>query len=188
MADMVYVPFPRELYNDLVRFSDGRIDPAEWAADRLEAWIEHNFSSLTNGLGWASDSFMANFEDRIEEFAEKYYPAALTYWANELDRDLEANQAKRRPLIWKEITVPASSEVRMTYGGSPHYGLIYNGKIKDSDGEFSPSEWASKIAGGTSRNAWRDIWFKTPTKPTWTPATVLREEALVSRKGTLEAS
>lgn len=182
MTDVIFVPFPKDLYDDLIRFSNGRINPVDWAVERLEAWIEQNFSSETMGMGWANDSFMENFEPRIEEFAEKYYPLALTYWAEQADKDMESYLAKRKPLVWKEITIPASSDVRMSYGGTSHYATIHDGKIKDGDGEFSPSEWSSKVADGTSRNAWRDLWFKFPSKKDWVPAELIRQQARDSIK------
>lgn len=177
MTDVIFVPFPKELYDDLIRFSDGRVNPVDWAVERLEAWIETNFSSETMGMGWANDTFMENFEPRIEEFAEKYYPPALTYWAKQEDKDIESYLATRKPLVWKEITIPASSDVRMLYGGTSHYATIHDGKIKDADGQFSPSEWARKVADDTSRNAWRDLWFKVPGKKEWVPAELIRQQA-----------
>lgn len=186
MSGTIFVPFPKELYDDLIRFSDGRVNPAEWAVERLEAWIESNFSSEMNGLGWANDSFMANFEPRIEEFAEKYYPSVLAYWAEKDDENLDAYRAKRKPLVWKEVSIAASSEVRMAYGGTSHYAIIHNGKIKDDDGEFSPSEWARKVAGDTSRNAWRDLWFKAPGASNWVPAMLIRQQARDSLESELD--
>lgn len=177
MTTVIYVPFPKKLYDDLIRFSDGRCDPVTWAVDRLEAWIETNFSSETLGLGWANDRFMSLFEDRIEEFALEYYPPVLEYWRQQDESRLSEFEARRRPLVWKSVVVPAGSEVRMSYGGQQHYAKVFDGKIKDGDDEYSPSEWASKVADGTSRNAWRDLWFKVSGETSWTPATALRERS-----------
>ena len=183
MSETLFVPFPRKLYDDLIRFSDGRCDPVDWAVDRLEAWIDTNFSSEEMGLGWANDRFMGLFEDRLEEFAEEYYPSILEHWSNQDANRVTELEARRRPLVWKLVVVPAGSEVRMSYDGQHHYGKVHDGKIKDDDGEFSPSEWASKVAGGTSRNAWRDLWFKFPGDANWVPATLLRERARANLKG-----
>ena len=65
----------------------------------------------------------------------------------------------------------------MHYGAEDHYAEVKNGRIVDETGRYSPSEWASKIAGGTSRNAWRDLWFKEPLARTWVPAQLLRDQA-----------
>jgi hypothetical protein len=178
MADEIFVPFPRKLYDDLVRFSDGKCDPVYWAVDRLEDWIERNFSSECSGMGWASDGFMAMFEERIEEFAAEFYPDAISYWEEQGDRQIAEKLAARRPLVWKGIEIAGGSDVRMGYGGREHYGKVVDGKITDDDGAFTPSEWASKVAGGTSRNAWRDLWFRAPGSTTWLPASLLREVKL----------
>jgi hypothetical protein len=182
MTEYVYLPFPKQLYDDLIRFSDGRCDPMYWAVDRLEQWIESNFYSECNGNGWRSDSFMDQFSDRIEDFAEEYYPWALAHWEKQGERHIAERRESRRPLVWKAVTIAAESEVRMSYGGLEHYAKVKDGKIKDGDGEFSPSEWASKVAGETSRNAWRDLWFKAPEETTWVPAMLLREKLRKSLK------
>jgi hypothetical protein len=53
---------------------------------------------------------------------------------------------------------------------------------------ISPSEWASKVAGGTSRNAWRDLWFKEPLSKTWVPAQLVRDQAQqeIQERGAIE--
>lgn len=182
MPDAIYVPFPKQLYDDLIRFSDGRCDPVAWAVERLEAWIELNFQSEVSGLGWASDKFMGYFDERIEDFAEEYFPEALKHWEVQGEHDLAERNSNRRPLVWKTVVIASGSDVRMSYGGQHHYAKIHDGKIRDNDGDFSPSEWASKIAGGTSRNAWRDLWFKAPGETAWSPATLIREKFLKSLK------
>ena len=110
----------------------------------------------------AFDRFNGFFGKRDVEFAELYFPEVAAEWLKE---DVEAHTSRRKeaqPLVWKEITVQHGSAVRMPYGGKHHYAEIKNGRIVDESGSYSPSEWASKVAGGTSRNAWRDLWFKEP--------------------------
>jgi hypothetical protein len=63
------------------------------------------------------------------------------------------------------------------YGDQHHYATVQRGHIIDDGKEYSLSEWASKVAGGTSRNAWRDLWFKEPLSKTWVPAQLLRDQA-----------
>ena len=178
MTETVFVPFPKRLYDDLIRFSDGRCDPAEWAVVSLERWIDRNFETEMSGLGWANDDFMRMFSDRMEDFAEAFYPAVLDYWAAQ--DGLADKKPKGRPLVWKGIVIEAGSDVRMSYGGEQHYAKVEDGKIVDADGAFTPSEWASKVASGTSRSAWRDLWFRAPRETTWNPATVLRQKFLES--------
>lgn len=185
MADVVFIPFRKSLYDDLVRLSDGRCNPAEVAEARVIAWIDQNMTLSTQG-GWADDDFASFFDDRSREVAEKYAPWVLEEWDRAAGSAQAAHQRKRQPLVWKEITVPTGSEVRMPYGGTLHYATVGEGKIVDKDGAFSPSEWASKVAGWTSRNAWRDIWFKLPTSSQWMPATLMRETARAAREASAD--
>jgi hypothetical protein len=162
---VVYIPFERELYSDIVRFSDGRIDPAELARAQVLTWVQLSFGVWDEHWG-----------DRADEAAEKYAP-----WLLE-DRDrktLEITSAERtrnRPLVWKELSVAPGTEVRMTYNRTDHFAVVQNGKIVDHDGQFSPNEWALKVTG-TARNAWRDLWFKEPHSPGWISARALRDRA-----------
>jgi hypothetical protein len=168
MPDIIYVPFDRELYDDVIRFSDGRLDPVDLADNQLRSWIENSLE-FGDAKEWA--------EDRLEELAGKYAPQVLKRWKNEDAQQLRQRSAESRPLVWKEVTIPSGSEVRMFYNGTHHYAAIKSGKIVDHGTEYSPSEWASKIAAGTSRNAWRDLWFKEPLSKTWVPAQLLRNQA-----------
>jgi hypothetical protein len=105
-----------------------------------------------------------------------------------MEQVTEKQKADRKPLVWKEVSIPSGSEVRMPYGGQHHYAKIRGGHIVDDDGEkYSPSEWASKVAGGTSRNAWRDLWFREPLSKTWVPAQLLRDQAREERKSSKSA-
>lgn len=165
MSDTVFIAFPRELYDDIVRFSDGRIRPEILAADQVEDWVSYSVEfGLTEDWG-----------DRLEDVAEKYAPHVLAKVQSDISLDLSAPASQ--PLIWKGVVVPGGSDVRMSYGGGDYYGKVAGGKIVDDSGAYSPSEWASKVAGGTSRNAWRDLWFREPYSKNWVPAQVLRAQA-----------
>jgi hypothetical protein len=161
----IFIPFPRRLYYDIVRFSDGRIRPEAIAADQVEVWLQ---GSVDFGDQWG---------ERVEEVAQIYAPDVYQRWMDEDERALYSARADNRPLIWKEVSIDAGSDVRMTYGGTMHFARVKRGRIVDEAGEFTPSEWASKVAGGTSRNAWRDLWFKDPMSKNWVAAQTLRSRA-----------
>ena len=167
MSDTISVPFPRKLYDDVIRFSDGRLDPVQIAVDELRNLIEGTIED--HGVEW--------WGDRVDEVAEEYAPHIAEKWRNEDREAITAMGRQRRPLAWKEVTIPHGSEVRMQYGRDHSYARIEDGRIVDEGEGYTPSEWASKVAGGTSRNAWRDLWFKLPTTSQWVPAMVLREQA-----------
>lgn len=168
---VIYIPFPRALYDDIVRFSDGRIRPETLAAHQVESWVS-NSVEFDFGEDWG---------ERIEDVAEKYAPHVYEKWQAEDAAASSDARADSRPLVWKEVTIPAGSDVRMAYGDGHQYAKVKRGKIVDDGGSYSPSEWASKVAGGTSRNAWRDLWFKEPLSKNWVPAQLLRDQA---RRGT----
>ncbi len=163
--NVIYIPFPRDLYDDIVQFSEGRLDPVDLAGDQVFNLFERNLGDLTDQ--W--------FGDNIYEFALRHFPD----YAAELLKESQETIKARDPLVWKEITVPHGSKVRMFYDGSYHYAKVENGKIVDKDGAFTPSRWAMKVANNTSRNAWRDIWFKGALEKEWFPATLLRQQAKV---------
>jgi hypothetical protein len=119
--------------------------------------------------------------DRLEEAAALFVPELAEQWRQEDETGATQQRlADSQPLVWKEVTVAVGSKVRMAYGGTHHYATVKRGHIvEDGDNrEYSPSEWASKVAGGTSRNAWRDLWFREPLSKIWVPAQLLREQAL----------
>jgi hypothetical protein len=160
-----------ELCSDVVRFSDGRLDPFETAAEQLRNFVERSVETAPELWG-----------DRLDEVAEKYAPHVWKSWIKDDERRSEHWRADNQPLVWKGISVRPGSEVRMFYAGKIHYATIKRGRIIDDGQEYSPSEWASKVADGTSRNAWRDLWFKEPMSTTWIPAQLLRDQAQQAAK------
>ncbi|MBK8456555.1 MAG: hypothetical protein IPL47_05070 [Phyllobacteriaceae bacterium] len=166
MTGMVlHIPFPKSLYDDIVRFSDGKLNPAVLAENLIVAWIERDLE-FGEGDYWG---------ERIEEVAEVYAPHLINRWESE--RASSVTQTMPRPLIWKKVEVPSGSEVRMAYDGMHHYAEVRDGKIVENGNRYTPSEWASKVANGTSRNAWRDLWFRKPLSKNWDLADDLRKRA-----------
>lgn len=160
----VFIPFDRVLYSDIVYLSGGQIDPGALAETLVRSWIEN---TIRDGL-WP--------EEHLETVAEKYASDVYAQWMEE-DFRTYSRKEDAVPLVWKEITLRPGTEVRMAYGGKHHYAKVQGGRIRDEDGAYSPSEWASKVAEGTSRNAWRDLWFRQPPSFTWVPAQLLRQQA-----------
>lgn len=172
MTEMLLIPFPRSLYDDIVRFSDGRLDPVLIASNRVESWVENSVDPIVGDPEvWG---------DRIEEVVARYAPDQAVHWET-LRR--ESGVTPTAPLIWKQIVVPHGSDVRMEYKGALHFAKVANGKIVDDGKGFSPNQWASKVADDTSRDAWRDIWFREPHSSQWVAAYVLRERVRESRRG-----
>ena len=62
----------------------------------------------------------------------------------------------------------------MEYKKQISQATVKNNKIDFKDENYSPSELASAIAAGTSRNAWRDLLIKRPGDTGWCLADELR--------------
>ena len=163
----IFIPIPRKLYDDIVRFSDGRLDPVVLAQNTLENWVVNDLGDLFGEDHWV----------RWEEAAEIYAPHLLERLEKERGEVLARHREESKPLVWKEVSISAGSEVRMAYSGTHHYAKVERGCIMDDGKEYSPSEWASKVAGGTSRNAWRDLWFRERLSQQWASAQRLRDQA-----------
>jgi hypothetical protein len=85
--------------------------------------------------------------------------------------------AQKLGLSWKQVFLPEGTSVSMRYGGAVHYAEISGGAVVDDDGAFTPSEWATKVANNTSRNAWRDLWLRMPGDVQWVLADELRSNS-----------
>jgi hypothetical protein len=64
--------------------------------------------------------------------------------------------------MWKNLLLPPGTKIRMTYKHVAHHASIEGDDFIYQDKKTSPSEFANKVANGTSRNAWRDLWIKRP--------------------------
>lgn len=171
MSEVIYLPFNKRLYDDVVRFSDGQCDLLWVMEDQFHDFIRRTADDYCHGV-------IGDDPVRLRQFLAIYHPDIVARWEAEeaSNRTNDAVSDERwSPLVWKEVEVPAGSEVRMQYGGAYHSAKIIGGKIVDRDGQFSPSEWASKVAGGTNRNAWRDLYFRFPGKQEWAAASTLRD-------------
>lgn len=158
MPETIYVPFPKRLYDDVIRFSDGKIDPVHLATEQLETFIERTI----NDVDW--------WGERWPEVAEIYAPTEYESWKK------SAEGRSARPLIWKSLTLPNGTEFRMTYKGTDHYAKAVDGAAVDLDGRYSPAEWCRKVANYTQRNAWRDIWLRRPGEKDFKQAQSLKDE------------
>lgn len=168
-TDVVFIPFSKDLYDDLVRFSDGEMDVPSWAEEQILDYLERNIGAATSQL----------FGSRAKEFYEKYAPDYAKEVADRLERaeELEMMELLEKSLVWKEIEIASGTKVRMQYGGAHHFAIVRDGKIEDDSGRYSPSQWAMKVANGTSRNAWRDIEFRDSFATHWKSAELLRSRA-----------
>jgi hypothetical protein len=78
-----------------------------------------------------------------------------------------------RPWVWKGVELPHGTELRMTYNGRTHSGMIQNGRWMIGGREYSsPSSAAGALArtkagGSPSLNGW-ELWeAKLPGTERW---------------------
>jgi hypothetical protein len=94
--------------------------------------------------------------------------AAIEYWLNNADwktEDLMPEIFERPQYLgyhWKSILLPPGTQVRMTYKGTTHHASVEGDDFLYEGEKMSPSEFANRVADGTARNAWRDLWIKRP--------------------------
>src|SRR5262245_28475716 len=98
MPEYVYVPVEAQLCADIIRFSDGELDPFRLANDQLR-----NFVERTVAMNWEL------WGDRAYEVAEKYAPEVLEQWSKQDERRSAERRENNRPLVWKDVSVPAES-------------------------------------------------------------------------------
>jgi hypothetical protein len=75
---------------------------------------------------------------------------------------------------WGTLFMPNGTLVRMEYKRQTYQATVKFDKIDYKGETHTPSELASKIAAGTSRNAWRDLMVKRPGDTEWCLADELR--------------
>ena len=139
-TEYISIPFPKALYDMIIIRSGGRLDPVQLAADQVEGFIERNTKE---------DGFWT--EAGLEAFAEE--ERVRNSGINE--SDLLSGH------LWKPVWLNNGTRLRMTYKGKSHYAEIKGDKIQGEDCKFdSVSQWVRHVAGGTSRNAWLDVWIK----------------------------
>jgi hypothetical protein len=69
---------------------------------------------------------------------EKYAPDVWKRWNKEDEIQSDERREGNRPLVWKEVSIRAGSEVRMAYGDQHHYATIQRGRILDDEKEHFP--------------------------------------------------
>jgi hypothetical protein len=79
---------------------------------------------------------------------------------------------------WLNVFLPNGTQLKMTYRGKTSFAEVRNKKIMFGGEDVSPSEFVSRVANNTSRNAWRDIWMKRPDDKDWVFSDDLRRRSI----------
>ena len=101
---------------------------------------------------------------------------AIGYWMDNASWKPELlSQTDTRGYQWKNLFMPAGTQIRMQYKGDYFYAKVEGDAITFNGKSISPSNLANTIAGG-SRNAWRDLWIKRSEDKEWKLADECRRE------------
>ena len=150
-TDYIYVPLHVELYADLVRRS-GKGD--------VSAYIEHSVESFLERTEGDGQVWSAEYVEGLDE-------------ADKVRRERYGDP--RRGFQWEAVLLPNGTQIRMTYGGRHAHAEIRHGSLYYGEERMrSPSQFASRVANNTSRNAWRDLYVKFPGEESWQLADGLR--------------
>lgn len=86
-----------------------------------------------------------------------------------------AAAAPVRGYQWKQLFIPETSRLRMSYNGMAYYAEVVEEEIIFRGEAVSPRQMAVQIAGD-GRNAWRDLWILLPGEKNWASAARLRNQ------------
>lgn len=153
-VDYVYVPLRADLFAELIRQS-GRSNVSGYVESQIQAFLER--AKRDHSL-WSAECFELQIQDTNQEFTKMFGNRSRGYQ-------------------WKELFIPNGSQIRMFYSGKAHFAYIQNEKLWFGKQEVSPSRFASIVANGTSRNAWRDIYILFPGEKAWKYADNLRKKS-----------
>lgn len=87
----------------------------------------------------------------------------------------DADEASRG-YQWKELFLPAGTELRMRYDDAVHHARVTGDAIVYRGRRVSPRQLTLAVAGD-GRNAWRDLSLRLPGEAHFRPACVLRRMA-----------
>jgi hypothetical protein len=152
MENAIGVPVRMELVKEIVMRSQGRVDPAGLIENVLV-----DFLDKTRGDPdiWS--------KEHAEEVAEETTSGSLSEYG-----------LPSKGYSWQSLFLPNGTQLKMPYQGKDHFAEIRHQQLYYQSVPCSPSQFASRVARNTSRNAWRDIWVKRPGDDEWRLALTLR--------------
>ena len=77
---------------------------------------------------------------------------------------------------WKDLTLPAGTELSFKHRGVTYVALVKDGSVVHDGRQVSPSKFINAVAG-PGRNAWVGLWVRRPGDPAWLLADELRRLA-----------
>jgi hypothetical protein len=149
MNTQLAIPIPTSLFLELVDFLNkhkSNRDPVIAVVDAISYWMEN--------ADWKSEQLMP-----------------------------ETVLSNTNGYTWKykdnSLFLPHGTGIRMRYKGKYHYAAVEGDEIKYQGETVTPAYLANFITRTPkalgSRNAWKDLWIKSPTKQQWELADNLRK-------------
>jgi hypothetical protein len=128
--------------------------------------------NLPSGLFIELVDFLRSNNDPREPTA--VVEECIRYWMDNASwkSELLATSADKG-FQWKELHLPAGTQIRMSYRGKYHYAQVTGDSMIFEGKATTPGAMVNMITR-SSRNAWRDIWIKRPKDESWTVARQLR--------------
>jgi hypothetical protein len=154
MDKKICVPISTEIIYEMLLRSGPEANISGWIEDVVSDYLER-----TEGDDGWNNTYYEYLERRTGEsdFKEKYGNPTNGY-------------------RWQDLELPNGTQLYMEYKREKHFASVKFEKIVYEDKSFSPSELVRKIANGTTRNAWRDLYIKRPGEKEWKLADVLRKK------------
>lgn len=146
------VPIDADLIAEIILRSEGKADVAQLIENVLE-----NFLERTRG---DADIWSDAHAEAVAEEDE--------------DDTLMRFGAGTKGYRWQGVFLPNGTKLKSTYKGEDKFAEVRHQQIYYEARPCSPSEFASRVANNTSRNAWRDVWVKRPSDRDWVFANMLR--------------
>ena len=150
--DDLGVPVSGELINEIILRSRRPVDIANLVHNVLEDYL-----ARTRGDAdiWSEEHADAVADEDSDPTLARYGDPAKGY-------------------NWHGVLLPNGTQLKVTYRGEAKLAEVRHRQIYFEGQPCSPSQFASRAANNTSRNAWRDIWVKRRTDGDWIFADLLR--------------
>lgn len=155
MSDYIGLPFPASMYDEFIIRKGGSVDVAAWVEQIVQDYLDRTRDDPNI---WSDE-----YVERLEEI--------------EADERVEEYGLPSKGYEWQNLFLPNGTQLRMTYKGRVSMAEVKHQQIWCAGEVVSPSEFASRVANNTNRNAWRDILIRTPGSHEFILAAKLRREA-----------
>ena len=156
MAGTYGIQISCEIINEFTLRFGKSVDPTPIIEEVLKDFLER-----TEGDGHVWGSYHVAKRERERRMKEQ------------LDEMLDPGP-RTEGYRWKSVFLPNGTLLRMHYNDAYHHAQIVHSELVYDGNPMSPSQFASTVANGTSRNAWRDVSVQLPGEEIWRPAQELR--------------